>query len=72
MKSTENDIVYDTEGAARYLGLSPATLATKRCRGGGPTYVKYDEGAVRYLKSDLDAYRRACRVTNTGGGTPDE
>jgi predicted DNA-binding transcriptional regulator AlpA len=56
--------VFDTEGAAQYLGLSPATLSTRRTRGGGPVFVKLGR-SVRYLRRDLDAYLDAHRVRNT-------
>ena len=44
----------DTENAALYLGLSPKTLAMKRCNGNGPLFVK--RGRIYYFKADLDAW----------------
>jgi predicted DNA-binding transcriptional regulator AlpA len=44
--------------AARWLGLSPATLAKLRCTGGGPQYVKLGR-AVAYEISDLRAWRES-------------
>jgi predicted DNA-binding transcriptional regulator AlpA len=38
--------------AAEYLGLSPATLSSWRCRKKGPRWVKLG-GAVRYDDADL-------------------
>lgn len=43
------------EQAATYLGVSPLTLNTQRCRGGGPRYVKLGRRVV-YRVADLDAY----------------
>ena len=44
-----------TKEAARYLGLAPATLNKWRVYGTGPTFIKLGR-AVRYHRSDLDAY----------------
>ena len=62
----DGEVVYDTLGAAHYLGSRPATLATLRTRGGGPVFVKMGRRVV-YLQSDLDAYLRARRTRNTTG-----
>lgn len=51
----------DTENAARYVGLSPKTMANQRALGLGPQYIKggYSRtGRVWYLRKDLDAYLR--------------
>lgn len=56
----------DTKVAARIVGLSPATLETKRSRGGGPPFVKYAK-AVRYRVADLRAWRDAKLRNHTGG-----
>jgi predicted DNA-binding transcriptional regulator AlpA len=42
--------------AARYLALSPSTLAKMRLRGDGPRYVKAGPRAVTYRRADLDAW----------------
>jgi Helix-turn-helix domain len=44
----------DTENAARYLGLSPKTLAMMRTAGTGPKFVK--RGRVFYYLEDLQAW----------------
>ena len=44
----------DTENAARYLGLSPKTLAMMRTAGTGPKFVK--RGRVFYFLEDLQAW----------------
>lgn len=51
--------------AAAYLGAAPETLATWRCRGGGPQFIKIG-ASVRYLKSDLDAWMNARKVSFYG------
>ena len=58
------EIPLKTEEAARFLGCSPATLATKRCRGGGPKFVK-DGARVVYLPSDIREYLADNRRENT-------
>jgi predicted DNA-binding transcriptional regulator AlpA len=55
--------------AARYLGLSPSTLAKMRLRGDGPVFLKLNR-AVAYDSRDLDewlAHRR--RASTSGSGT---
>ena len=53
-----------TAQAAAHLGLSPRTLESYRCRGGGPPY--YDlGGVVRYLLSDLVRWASARRRRST-------
>lgn len=44
-----------TGETADYLNISPATLETWRCRGGGPPFRKLGR-AVRYLKTDVDEW----------------
>jgi hypothetical protein len=44
----------DTENAARFLGLSPKTLAIMRSSGTGPRFVK--RGRVFYFVDDLRAW----------------
>jgi len=45
-----------TKEAAAYLGLMPCTLEKWRCQGKGPRFVKLGSKAVRYRRSDLDAF----------------
>ena len=45
-----------TKEAARYLNCHPNTLEKMRCRGDGPRFYKFGSKAVRYKKSDLDAF----------------
>ncbi|MCC1481441.1 helix-turn-helix transcriptional regulator [Roseibaca sp. Y0-43] len=53
-KKTEN--LLTTKAAARQLCLSPQTLEKWRTQNRGPRFVKFENKAVRYLKSDLDAF----------------
>ena len=49
------------EEAAKLFSMSAATLKTKRCRGGGPSYIK-DGGRVLYSRKSLQAYLEGNRV----------
>jgi hypothetical protein len=52
------------EAASDYLGLTVKTLATMRCRGNGPKFIK--RGRIFYFQSDLDAWLvEGGRVTST-------
>ena len=42
--------------AARYVGLTPSTLAKMRLRGDGPRYSKAGPRIVVYAVADLDAW----------------
>ena len=44
----------DAPNAAKYLGLSPKTLAMMRCEGTGPKFIK--RGRIFYFKEDLDEW----------------
>lgn len=50
--------------AAEYLNLPGPTLATWRCRGGGPSFLKLG-ATVRYSKADLDSWLASRRVMFT-------
>jgi excisionase family DNA binding protein len=52
--------------AADYLGLSVATLRAWRLARKGPPYVQLGR-AIRYRRSDLDAYLAARTVTHRLG-----
>jgi len=53
-----------THEAARLLGLSPSTLNKWRVYGRGPRFVKLGR-AVRYQRTDLDAYLASHTITRT-------
>jgi hypothetical protein len=53
----------NTKNAAAYTGLSEKTLATLRCHGKGPKFVK--RGRIFYYRDDLDEWMRAGRVSST-------
>jgi predicted DNA-binding transcriptional regulator AlpA len=42
--------------AARYCGVSPATLRLWRTRGTGPTHFRAGQKLVRYRRTDLDRW----------------
>lgn len=44
----------DTENAARFIGLSPKTLAMMRTAGSGPKFIK--RGRIFYYLDDLEAW----------------
>ena len=64
MKAEALEQTLTTEDAARILRCSPATLATKRCRGGGPKFVKNGTRVV-YLPSDIREYLAENRRAST-------
>ena len=56
--------VTDTRGAASYVKLSAVTLERLRLTGEGPAFCKLGK-AVRYRKSDLDAWLSSRLVRST-------
>ncbi len=54
----------DVTNASAYLGLTPKTLAMKRCHGNGPPFIKLGK-AVFYRRDDLDSWIASRRVTST-------
>ena len=57
----------DTVQAADYLGLKPGTLETWRWDARrGPAFIRLSKRAVRYRRSDLDAWLDA-QTVNAGG-----
>jgi excisionase family DNA binding protein len=50
--------------AAAYLSSSTSTLAKRRLYGGGPRFARIGR-AVRYAKSDLDAFMASTTVNST-------
>jgi len=58
----------DTKNAATYCGLSPKTLAIKRCKGTGPKYIK--RGRIFYFKADLDEWLGASPLMSTAQQAP--
>ncbi len=60
-----NQNVLNTAEAAKYTGLSTATLEKLRCAGGGPRFISYSRRAVRYRLADLDEWMAARTVGST-------
>ena len=58
-------LMFNEREAAVYLGLSPATLATWRSRGGGPCFVRYSSRCIRYDRVELDEFKRRRMARNT-------
>lgn len=56
----------DVRVAARIVGLSKSTLDKKRVYGGGPIFVKYPSGAVRYSVRELRRWIRVNSTASTG------
>ena len=52
---SQQAIYLTTKQSAELLNLSPKTLETKRCRGGGPPFVSMGR-AIRYREADLHAW----------------
>jgi hypothetical protein len=69
-----DDPVYDTKGAANYIGVSPKTLERYRLTGIPPIeYIKLHDGPrapVRYRKSVLDALLAAGTRCSTSERKP--
>jgi predicted DNA-binding transcriptional regulator AlpA len=63
----------DDRAAAEYIGMSVAYLRMDRLRGTvggrtpGPTYYRIGR-AIRYRRSDLDAWLDTCRVERRARG----
>ena len=54
-----------TDEAARYLGLSSSLLNKLRPTGGGPMFVRLAGRAIRYRRTDLDAWAEASVMAST-------
>ena len=64
------DEAIDTKEAGRILGESPATLETKRVRGGGPRYTKRGK-KVTYTRRSCFEYHRAGERSSTSDPGPE-
>jgi excisionase family DNA binding protein len=60
--------ILNTREAAAYVRLAKPTLERFRVSGAGPRYAKCG-GAVRYRKSDLDAWLESCLIHSTSEGS---
>ena len=56
--------VLNTEQAARYVGLSPSTMAKLRMRGGNVPHIKIGRRCL-YRREDLDAWLVANQRAST-------
>ncbi|GMV07924.1 MAG: hypothetical protein AMXMBFR53_41990 [Gemmatimonadota bacterium] len=55
---TEGDRLLNEAEAARFLGVEPLFLRTRRVRGGGPKYMRLGHRTVRYAPADLREWLR--------------
>lgn len=58
-----------TEQAAKILDVTKSTLESWRCRGGGPSFVRYGR-AIRYREEDLDLFIESKVRSNTSEVLP--
>lgn len=63
-RKDESPRLLDPMEAGRRLSISPITLASWRCRGKGPSYVKIG-GKVFYRPADIDAFVNAAVIDPT-------
>ncbi len=62
-----NDNLLTTLEAARYVRLGKPTLERFRTTGAGPRFAKLG-GAVRYRRTDLDAWLESRLIRSTSEG----
>lgn len=58
------DGAIDNDEAAGFVNVSPKTLETWRCRGKGPSFIKYGR-AVRYTRRKLISWMETRQRANT-------
>lgn len=63
---SEFERLWDSDGAAAVLDISPRTLEYLRVKGSGPRFVKVGR-RVRYRATDLTAYLDERTRTSTAG-----
>jgi len=56
MSYHNEDALLTEKEAAKYLNFTPRFLQSRRVRGDGARFVKISSRAVRYRKSDIDAW----------------
>lgn len=59
-----------TEQAAKILDVTKSTLESWRCRGGGPSFVRYGR-AIRYREEDLYRFIESNIRTSTSEKSPE-
>lgn len=59
------DPLFDERETSEYLKIAIKTLQRWRCEGGGPVFCRIGTRAIRYQRSDLDAFKKAGRRTST-------
>jgi predicted DNA-binding transcriptional regulator AlpA len=63
-KMADSPTVVSVEVAARFVGLSPSTLAKLRLNGNGPVYCKLGRRVV-YRPADLEQWLQSRTARNT-------
>jgi len=53
---TEQESTFTPLKAAKYMGISEASLRLWRSEGKGPRYFRAGEKLIRYRRADLDAW----------------
>jgi excisionase family DNA binding protein len=64
MRPASQEAYFKPHEAAEYLRSSASTLAKKRLNGDGPAFVRIGR-AIRYRRSDLDAWMSSSIRTST-------
>jgi hypothetical protein len=58
--------VFDTDGAAEYIGCSPGHLIKLRQLGGGPEFHRlFRRKGIRYTREDIDRWHAERRYGST-------
>ena len=65
MHTNESEPLLRTPEAAALLGLKKPTLEKWRVQGGGPVYLRVGKKAIRYRRSDIEAFKDASIRHNT-------
>lgn len=66
---TQSNRLLRVDEAAKQLAISASYLNKLRCFGGGPVYVRLGS-AIRYLPSDLEAWIKENKRSNTASTSP--
>lgn len=64
MTVTDPDELLNQSKVAKILGTTEKFLEARRCRGGGPNFIRVGR-LVRYRRSDVDTWLESRRVTST-------
>lgn len=62
-----SNTLFNTKGAAKFLGMSPRSLEGMRVDGSGPPFVKISDRCIRYRLSDIESWLASKVQTRTDG-----